>query len=92
MESLRLLSQAGVVHHDLELRKHCFRVRKNPERAKIIDFGRAEFSEDRGRLQAQVEALKSMLGIASSGHLRVGMDGKPTELVKTNALPTTYES
>lgn len=64
VESLQLLSQAGVVHHDLELR-NIVQSAENPEKAKIIDFGRAEFSEDRRRLQEQVEALKSMLGIAS---------------------------
>ena len=61
VESLQLLSQAGVVHHDLELR-NIVQSAENPERAKIIDFGRAEFSEDQVRLQEQVEALKSMLG------------------------------
>jgi hypothetical protein len=62
IESLQLVSAAGVLHGDLELR-NIVQSLKSPEKAKIIDFGRAEISEDQGRLQEQVEDLKRMLKI-----------------------------
>jgi hypothetical protein len=62
VESLQLLSQAGLLHHDLALR-NIVQSKENPKQAKIIDFGRAEFTEDRHLLQKQVEFLKSILEI-----------------------------
>jgi hypothetical protein len=64
VDCLQLLILSGVVHHDLELR-NSVQSAENASKAKIIDFGLAEFSKDRHRLQEQVGALKSMLGIAS---------------------------
>jgi tRNA A-37 threonylcarbamoyl transferase component Bud32 len=62
VESLQLLSQAGLLRHDLALR-NIVQSKENPKQAKIIDFGRAEFTEDRHLLQEQVEFLKSILEI-----------------------------
>jgi hypothetical protein len=60
------VSQAGLVHHDLALR-NIFQSEKNPKQAKIIDFGRAEFTENQKLLQNQMEILESMLRISSNG-------------------------
>ena len=60
VESLQLLSQAGLLHCDLSLR-NIVQCKENPNQAKIIDFGRAEFTEDRQLLQDQVETLKAIL-------------------------------
>jgi tRNA A-37 threonylcarbamoyl transferase component Bud32 len=61
---LQLLGRSGVLHNDLVLR-NIVQSAENASKAKIIDFGLAAFSKDRDRLQEQVEALKSKLGIAS---------------------------
>ena len=60
MQSLQLLSQAGLVHNDLALR-NIVQSKENTKEAKIIDFGRAEFTENRELLQEQVETLKAIL-------------------------------
>jgi hypothetical protein len=62
VENLQLLSQAGLLYHDLALR-NIAQSKENPKQAKIIDFGRAEFTKDRHLLQKQVEVLKSILEI-----------------------------
>ena len=58
-----LLSEIGLLHNDLELR-NIVRSRDDPDRAKIIDFGRAVFTSDQQLLADQVERIKSLLGIA----------------------------
>lgn len=60
--------RSGVVHHDLELRK-------------IVQS--AEFSKDRDRLQEQVEALKSMIGIPGHCH---------RELSRQQTLSSTFQN
>jgi hypothetical protein len=62
VESLQLLSQASLLHHDLALR-NIVQSEENPKQAKINDFVRAEFAEDRHLLQKQAEILKSILEI-----------------------------
>ena len=65
VHSVRLLSEAGVLHNDLELR-NIVQSKDDPCRAKIIDFGRASFSSDTGLLTKQVERIKYILGLPSS--------------------------
>ena len=60
LESLRQLNQAGLLHNDLELR-NIVQSRQDPNRAKIIDFGRAAFSDDAFLLQQQMKDLKFLL-------------------------------
>ena len=60
MESLQQLSQSGLLHNDLALR-NIVQSRNDPKRAKIIDFGRADFSDDELLLQEQTEYLKFLL-------------------------------
>jgi hypothetical protein len=76
VESLQLLSQAGLLHHDLALR-NIVQSKEHPKQAKIIDFGRAEFTEDQHLLQEQVEYLKSILEIGEHN--------------RSQALPSVYE-
>ncbi|KAL3912559.1 MAG: hypothetical protein SGILL_006832 [Bacillariaceae sp.] len=59
-----LLSDAGVLHNDLELR-NIVQSRADPCCAKIIDFGRAVFSTDTNLLRKQVERVKILLGLQS---------------------------
>ena len=59
-----LLSDAGVLHNDLELR-NIVQSRADPCCAKIIDFGRAVFSTDTNLLRKQVERVKKLLGLQS---------------------------
>ena len=54
------LSQAGVLHNDVALRNFV-QSSDNRERAKIIDFGRATFSDDQTALTAQVGHTKILL-------------------------------
>ena len=56
------LSHAGVLHNDIELRNFV-QSRDDPNRAKIIDFGRASFTNDKQLLLQQVEDAKIVLGI-----------------------------
>lgn len=63
IESLQLLSDTGVLHGNLEL-LNIVQSAENPEKAKIIYFGRAQISEDRVGLR-QAEALKRMLKTSS---------------------------
>ena len=60
-----LLSEAGVLHNDLELR-NIVQSRNDPCRAKIVDFGRAVFSSDKQLLTEQVERTKYLLGFPQS--------------------------
>ncbi|KAL3903826.1 MAG: hypothetical protein SGILL_010298 [Bacillariaceae sp.] len=60
LDCLRRLAHAGVVHHDLALR-NIVQSADNPEHAKIIDFGRAEFTQDERLLQEQVSRLEFIL-------------------------------
>lgn len=60
VQCLRRLGRAGVVHHDLALR-NIVQSAGDPQRAKIIDFGRAEFTQDQRLLQEQVTDLETLL-------------------------------
>ena len=51
------LSKAGVLHNDIALRNFV-QCKDDPNRAKIIDFGRAVFSNDVERLKKQLEHAK----------------------------------
>jgi RIO-like serine/threonine protein kinase len=62
IESLQAVSAVGILHGDLALR-NIVQSREDPDRAKIIDFGRAEVSTDSIALQYQVKSLKAMLGL-----------------------------
>jgi predicted Ser/Thr protein kinase len=85
VESLQLLSQAGLLHHDLALR-NIVQSKENPKQAKIIDFGRAEFTEDRHLLQKQVEFLKSILEIGEYSR----SEALPSVLMKSDVLVASY--
>lgn len=60
VQCLRRLGRAGVVHHDLALR-NIVQSAEDPHQAKIIDFGRAEFTQDQRLLQEQVAHLETLL-------------------------------
>jgi predicted Ser/Thr protein kinase len=60
VHAIQVLSEAGVLHNDIELR-YIVRSRRDPSRAKIIDFGRASFSGDSKLLVRQVESIKILL-------------------------------
>lgn len=62
VRAVGLLSDAGVLHNDLELR-NIVQSRDDPDRAKIIDFGRAVFTSDQRLLAEQVERIKILLGV-----------------------------
>lgn len=64
VESMKFLSDAGILHGDIALR-NIVQSKENPCRAKIIDFGRSEFSTCKTELQLQVQALKQLLGLHS---------------------------
>jgi predicted Ser/Thr protein kinase len=60
VESLWRLARCGLLHHDIALR-NIVQTKGDPQSAKIIDFGRAEFSDDEMLLQKQVQDLKAIL-------------------------------
>jgi hypothetical protein len=62
VHAVSLLSDAGLLHNDLELR-NIVQSKDDPDRAKIIDFGRAVFTSDQHLLAKQVERVKSLLGV-----------------------------
>jgi tRNA A-37 threonylcarbamoyl transferase component Bud32 len=62
VRGVQALSQAGILHNDLELR-NIVRSKDDPNRAKIIDLGRANFSDDEERLSEHVEDAKALLGM-----------------------------
>jgi hypothetical protein len=62
VKSFQAVSDAGILHGDLALR-NIVQSRENPDHAKIIDFGRAELSNDKRALREQVEELREMLGL-----------------------------
>jgi hypothetical protein len=62
VRAVGLLSQAGVLHNDLELR-NIVQSRDDPCRATIIDFGRAVFSSGNQLLTEQVERITHLLRI-----------------------------
>jgi hypothetical protein len=62
VHAVRLLSNAGLLHNDLEL-CNIVQCKDDPDRAKIIDFGRAVFTSDQHLLAEQVERIKSLLGV-----------------------------
>ena len=60
--AVSLLSDAGVLHNDLELRNFV-QCKDNPDRVKIIDFGRAVFTSDPDLLSEQVEWIKILMEV-----------------------------
>lgn len=62
LHAVQVLSNAHILHNDLELRNFV-RCRNDPMRAKIIDFGRAEFSDNSKLLAEQVQHAKVLLGV-----------------------------
>jgi tRNA A-37 threonylcarbamoyl transferase component Bud32 len=62
VHAVSLLSDAGLLHNDLELR-NIVQSKDDPDRAKIIDFGRAVFTSDQHLLAEQVKRVKSLLGV-----------------------------
>ena len=62
VRAVEVLSEAGVLHNDIALR-NMVKSRTDPSRAKIIDFGRASFSQDRELLAKQIEITKTILNI-----------------------------
>lgn len=65
IQSMEALSRVGILHGDIALR-NIVQSRENPNHAKIVDFGRAQFSQDKTALREQVESLKLILGLSSS--------------------------
>jgi predicted Ser/Thr protein kinase len=65
IRAVEVLSEAGVLHNDIELR-NIVKSKRDPSCAKIIDFGRASFSSDRKRLAKQVERIKTLLNTDNS--------------------------
>lgn len=64
VRGVEALSEAGVLHNDIELR-NIVQCRKDPTHAKIIDLGRAVFSKDHRRLTEQMERVKFILGLTT---------------------------
>ena len=62
VRAVELLSNAGVLHNDLDLR-NIVQCRDDPNRAKIVDFGRSVLSSDDALLAAQVQHAKILLGL-----------------------------
>jgi hypothetical protein len=58
--AVSVLSEAGVLHNDLALRNFV-QSKDDPDRAKVIDFGRSAFSSDQQSLADQVEWAKTLL-------------------------------
>lgn len=56
------LSEAGLLHNDIELRNFVL-CKDDPDRAKIIDFGRSTFTHNKELLQQQLEDAKILLGV-----------------------------
>lgn len=65
--ALQRISDCGVLHGDLALR-NIVRSRQHPDCAKFIDFGRAQTTKNPALLDAQVAALKTMLGVGPGAH------------------------
>ena len=64
VRAVELISNAGVLHNDLDLR-NIVQCRDDPNRAKIVDFGRSVLSSDDALLAAQVQHAKILLGLGS---------------------------
>lgn len=60
IQSIEVLSKAGILHNDIELR-NIVQSRTDPRCAKVIDFGRASFSGDQEKLAKQVNQMKILL-------------------------------
>ena len=60
VQCVRRLGLAGVLHQDLALR-NIVQSSEDPQQAKIIDFGRAEFTRDRRLLEEQVSHVATLL-------------------------------
>lgn len=64
IKCVEVISEAGVLHNDLALRNFV-QNKDSPRCARIIDFGRSSFTEDRGRLRAQIQDARFLLGLNS---------------------------
>ena len=62
VDAIQRISQTGVLHGDLALR-NIVRSKEHPNRAKIIDFGRARVTKNKLLLENQVSTLRRMLGV-----------------------------
>lgn len=60
LRAVEVLSEAGVLHNDIALRNFV-QSKRDPNCAKIIDFGRASFSNDPKQLAKQIERTKALL-------------------------------
>lgn len=65
VQALQAISNVGVLHGDLALR-NIVQSRADPNKAKIVDFGRAVLTDDEDLLDGQVESVKRMLGLDAS--------------------------
>ena len=62
VRAVKVISEAGILHNDLELRNFV-QSAADPNCAKIIDFGRATFSSDSKLLAKQVVAVETLLNM-----------------------------
>lgn len=62
MLAFELLGSFGVLHNDVELR-NIVQCKEDPTKAKIIDFGRAQFSNDSELLAHQLKTAKFILDV-----------------------------
>lgn len=65
VECVQRLSAIGLLHNDIALR-NIVQDRVHPTRAKIIDFGRSEFCNDKALLDDQVRAIELILELQSA--------------------------
>lgn len=63
VRGVEALSSAGVLHNDIDLRNIVLSRDDPKNRAKIIDFGRASFSNNNQLLADQVQHAKTLLGV-----------------------------
>ena len=75
VENLRIFSKAGL-HNDIALR-NVVRCRDNPNHAKIIDFGRAEFTSDHELKQATFDNIFRVSAVKHFDDLFSKGDGVP---------------
>ena len=66
LSCIEILSKIGVLHNDIALRNFV-QCRKNPQEARVIDFGLSCFTSDQLKLKSQVGDAKRVLGLDPSG-------------------------
>ena len=71
VSGVKLISNASVLHPDLALR-NIVQSRTDPNKAKIVDFGRAVITDDNELLENQVESMRHMLGLEVSSPPQAG--------------------